>query len=47
MAGMPELTINNHSELYQDVLNSVNKNAFSEMSENIPCNKPDEITRFS
>ena len=30
---MPQLTISNHSELYPEVLNSLNKNAFNEMSE--------------
>ena len=31
--GMPRLTKTNHSELYQEVLNSFNKNASNEMSE--------------
>ena len=31
--GMPRLTITNHSELYPEVLNSLNKNASNEMSE--------------
>ena len=31
--GMPRLTIINHSELYPEVLNSLNKNASNEMSE--------------
>ena len=31
--GMPQLTITNHSELYTEVLNSLNKNASNEMSE--------------
>ena len=30
---MPQLTITNHSELYPEVLNSLNKNASNEMSE--------------
>ena len=30
---MPRLTITNHSELYPEVLNSLNKNASNEMSE--------------
>ena len=31
--GVPRLTITNHSELYPEVLNSLNKNASNEMSE--------------
>ena len=31
--GMPRLTITNHSELYPEVLNSLNKNASNEMSQ--------------
>ena len=31
--GMPRLTITNNSELYPEVLNSLNKNASNEMSE--------------
>ena len=31
--GMPRLTKTNHSELYPEVLNSLNKNASNEMSE--------------
>ena len=31
---MPQLTITNHSELYPEVLNCLNKNASNEMSEN-------------
>ena len=31
--GMPRLTIRNHSELYPEVLNSLDKNASNEMSE--------------
>ena len=30
---MPQFTITNHSELYPEVLNSLNKNASNEMSE--------------
>ena len=46
-------TITNHSELYPEVLNAVNKNASDEMSEYLKsesmllCNKLDEITGFS
>ena len=46
-------TITNHSELYAEVLKTVNKNASNEMSEYLKsesmllCNKPDEITGFS
>ena len=46
-------TITNHSELYPEVLKTVNKNASNEMSEYLKsesmllCNKPDEITGFS
>ena len=45
-------TITNHSELYPEVLKTVNKNASNEMSEYLKsesmllCNKPDEITGF-
>ena len=46
-------TVTNHSELYPEVLNAVNKKASNEMSEYLKsesmllCNKPDEITGFS
>ena len=46
-------TMTNHSELYQEVLKAVNKNASNEMSEYLKsesmllCSKPDEITGFS
>ena len=46
-------TITNHSELYPEVLKTVNKNASNEMSEYLKsesmllCKKPDEITGFS
>ena len=44
--GMPQLTLTNRSELYPDVLNSVNRNASNEISQSTYMRKPDEVTRF-
>ena len=52
--GMLQFTLTNRSELYPDVLNSVNRNVSNEISqstymikpESMPCSKPEEITRF-
>ena len=44
--GIPKLTLTNRSELYPDVLNSVNRNASNEISQSNYMSKPDEITRF-